>query len=132
MERTKYCNDDHCCADCDDREYAGGLGDQVGNKLDIIRSFFKGLLADSDNALSGLFVTESEPTCGWCRSVIQDGAEECFRLPTTVPSWYAADVEDHSLLVDGKLDPQVESAFLQVDYGNGWKFDIKITKSFQS
>jgi hypothetical protein len=38
-------------------------------------------------------------------------------------------IEDTSLLVDGKLDPQAESVFLQVDYGNGWKFDVKITKS---
>ena len=128
MVRTEYCNDDHCCADCDNRDHAGDLADQVGNKVDIMRSFFKSMLGWEGNQLTELCVCEREPTCAWCRSVIQDGVEDFYRMP----AGFAGDVEDHSLLVDGKLPSNVESAFLQVDYGNGWKFDIKISKSFQS
>ena len=127
MERTKYCNDDHCCGDCEWTLWEPKSEREVGNKLDIVRSFMYNLLLRGDSRLSYLHVFEHPATCAGCRSQVQDGAELEFPMPFVPGS--PVGIEDTSLLVDGKLDPQAESVFLQVDYGNGWKFDIQITKS---
>ena len=122
MSQVKGCIGDHIAYDEDDCEYYEEGSREIGNKFEIFKRFFFELLIHEDSAIDHDYVIEMEPTCTDCNEKIADGAEGRFDTPDTVSGFYGADVE-------GTPSATSDSLWFKVDYGNGWKFDVRISES---
>ena len=114
------CTGNHVEYDEDGDEIEADCSFEVGNKFEIFLDHFKRVLAHERNGMGELLVGESGPTCADCNETIADGAETRFSLPFA--DYYGADVE---------VTPSAtsNSVWFKVDYGNGWKFDVRVSES---
>lgn len=121
ISQIKGCIGDHIAYDEDDCEYYEAGSYEVGNKFEIFKDFFFDLLRHEDCAIDHDYVSEMEPTCAGCNENVADGAEGFFRTPNTVSGFYGAEV---TVKHKGAF-----SVRLEVDYGNGWKFDVRVSEA---
>ena len=116
------CTGNHVEYDEDGDEIEGDCSYRIGNKFQIFQDFFFDMLKHKDSAIDHDYVIEMEPTCADCNEAITDGAEGRFDTPDTVSGFYGADV---------KRTPSAtsNSVWFKVDYGDGWKFDVRVSEA---
>ena len=114
------CTGNHVEYDEDGGEIETDCSYEVGNKFEIFLDHFMGVLMHSSNGMGALEVEESRATCVDCNEPIADGAHDHFKLPFA--DAYGADVE-------GTPSATSDSVWFKVDYGDGWKFDVRISES---